>query len=355
MSAMGRAAIDPALAVLRGTGPYPPAGDTSWDDWALRLARERLSGVALGLLARAGRLADLTPLARRTLESDFNSSRASQIVLFDRFTVLADCLDRAVVPFIVHKGGALAPLVYDRPEDRPMVDVDLLIRPGDWERARGALVAAGYVMPRGALESFWRENYYNLAVSSPTVPPSSFDLHWGIAQPGRYWIETEELFSRAVPYRIGDSGRLRLGNEDLLLSLFLHLAYHYFEPRLLWMYDMKLVTQRWPIDWDALAARAEQWGLLAVTSLSLLYLEKLFPGTVPAAVTRRLRLGPVRSMLLRPWISSSPGRLVRGEQGRLNQMAIGLLTIDRPAQATRFATDKIGRSLKWLGRRPKRR
>src|SRR5262245_49685711 len=147
MTANDRSAIDPALAVLRGTGPYPEAGDASWDDWALRLASERLSGVALGLLAREGRLADLPPSAQRLLESDFNSARASQIVLFDRFATLAACLDRAGVPFIVHKGGALAPLVYDRPEERPMVDVDVLIRPGDWERTRGALVAGGYVLP----------------------------------------------------------------------------------------------------------------------------------------------------------------------------------------------------------------
>ena len=38
--------------------------------------------------------------------------------------------------FIVHKGGALAPLLYERTEDRPMVDIDILIRPEDWEKVK---------------------------------------------------------------------------------------------------------------------------------------------------------------------------------------------------------------------------
>ena len=311
--------------------------------------------MALTRLAESGHLTVVPPRARAALESELNRVRVAQAVLFHRFESLARLLRGAGVEFLVHKGGALAPLVYARPEDRPMVDIDVVIRPGDWQRVRDTLVPAGYRLPEGALQAFWLENYFNLSVRSPEDPASHFDLHWSLTQEGRYHIDTETLFPRAQPYRLGDLSLLRLGNEDLLLSLFLHLAYHYFEARLIWLYDMKQVVERLAIDWDRLLARAAEWRLMTVVALNIVYLEKVFPGVVPANVRTRARSGLPRRLLLAPWRSSAPRHLFRAEENRLNQFVIGLLAIDRPSDAARFAAGKAFRSLKWAGRRPSRR
>jgi len=53
-------------------------------------------------------------------------------------------LNQADVPVMVLKGAALAQTVYPRLSQRPMGDADLLVRPEDRDRARGALEAAGY-------------------------------------------------------------------------------------------------------------------------------------------------------------------------------------------------------------------
>lgn len=346
---------DHVLNLLRGDGSLPGTGDSEWDRCARELVSEGLAGVGLTLLSRTSRLGLVPPTATAILNADLNKVRVSQAVLFHRFAALSELLRGAGLSFIVHKGGALAPLVYERLEDRPMVDIDIVIRPGSWKQVRDLLVNKGYRLPPGAEEAFWLENYFNLSISSKEDPPAHFDLHWGLTQEGRYHIDTEELFARAVPYDLGGLRFLRLSDEDLLLSLFLHLAYHYFEAHLIWLYDMKLVIEHWPIDWDLLFERATRFGLLTVVAFNVAFLEKVFPGTVPKQVAARAQPGLVRRALAAPLFSPATRHLFRGEERRLNQFVLGLLSIDRPLDAARFARDKVGRSLRWAGRRPRRR
>lgn len=349
-----RRSDDPVLSLLRG-GDLPPADETLWDRIARDCVTQGLAGAALTLLGASGGLAAIPPSARDTLERELTRVRVAQAILFHRFESLARLMHERKIEFIVHKGGALAPLVYPRLEDRPMVDIDVIIRPRDWPRARAALLSAGYRVPEGALQAFWLENYFNLALRSPEDPASHFDLHWSLTQEGRYHVSTDELFDRAVPYQLGGVPLQRLGDEDLLLSLFLHLAYHYFDAHLIWLCDMERVIERFPISWDVLMARARAWGLLTVTAFNFAYLEKVYPGLVPAEVAARARPGALRRAIARPFLSPYPRHLFRAGENRLVQLLLGLIAIDRPADAARFASDKLSRSLKWVGRRPPRR
>ena len=357
MSRAPGAAGDAVLELLRA-GRCPPAGDeAAWQALARRLASESLTGAAMTRLQQAGQWGGVPGPARRVLEGDLTAVRVGQTVLFDRFASFAACLHAADVPFIVHKGGALADVVYERPEDRPMADIDVIFRPQHWQRVRDALRAHDYRLPEGAGEAFWLENYFNISASSPEPAVAHFDLHWGLTQEGRYHIDTADLFDRAIPFtsRLAGGARvLRLGTEDLLLSLFLHLAYHYFEARLLWLYDMKLVIERCAPDWEALQARARSWGLSTVLSFNVAFLEKVFPGTVPAQVAASTRAGAVRRALTRPLLSGDPRHLFRFDRNRLGQFVLGLAAIDRPSDMARFAAGKVMRSMKWAGRSPHR-
>jgi hypothetical protein len=339
------------LPLLRG-GPLPRADESTWRAAATRLINDGLAGLTLTILARDNRTDTLPAKTWAALEAERGRVKAEQARLFAGLAEIRLLLEAADTAFFVHKGGAIAPLLYERPEDRPMVDVDLVIRPRDWERACAVLIGAGYRFPEGSGAQFWRENYYNVPIRSPQDPPSHFDLHWSLAQEGRYVVDVEDLFSRLAPCLPDGSGLRRLANEDLLLSLFLHLAYHYFEARLLWLYDMKLLLQKLPLDWDLLLARADAWGLRTVTALNLIYLEKVFPGTVPEAVSRRTQPGAARLAMLKPLRSDDPQHLFANEDQRARQFLIGLLVIDRPAAAAGFALDKITRSITWAGRRP---
>ena len=339
-----------ALALLRGGTPSLP-GERAAPRIAEGLRRSGLTAIVLGRLP-----AGAAPEAlRASLEAERSRLRADLALLYDRFSRLATLLDGVGVPFILLKGGALAPLLYESPELRPMVDVDLLIRRSDWPAARDAMQRDGYSLPGEPDQAYWLANYFNLAVSSPEPGPVHFDIHWSLAQPIRYRVDVDGLWARAAPLVVEGRPGLRLGNEDLLLSLILHLAYHYFDARLLWLYDIHRLCRKVPIDWDAAARRSRQWGMRTVFGLGLSYVEKVFPGSVPAEVLRAAAAGPIRRVLLAPLRSGEVERLFRGDDRRVAQLVQGLLVMDRPLVAARFGLDKIARRVRFLGARPRLR
>src|SRR5207245_8281909 len=57
---------------------------------------------------------------------------------------LAPEFERAGVEFLVLKGPAVAHTVYPDPSWRYFADLDLLVRPQDWQRACGLLVGLGF-------------------------------------------------------------------------------------------------------------------------------------------------------------------------------------------------------------------
>jgi len=253
------------------------------------------------------------------------------------------------------KGAALAPLLYESVDRRPMVDVDVLIRLSDWPRVKEALTAAGYRIPGKQEADYWLANYFNITLAAPGKPPSSFDLHWSLGQPIRYDVDDAGLWERAVPYAVEGRSLLRLSDEDFLLALILHLGYHYFDARLLWLHDIQLLIRRRPIDWEVARRRAGQWRMATVFAAGLAYVEKVFPGTVPSEVIRAAQPGAFHRLLLAPLRSPEPDRLFRADHIRLAQLVQGLLIMDSAADALRFTGDKIGRRLRFLGRRPRLR
>lgn len=337
-----------ALPLLRGeTAPAVAEADSG------RVAEGlRRGGLTALVLRRLPAATSPAPL-RAALEKERDRLRADLALLYDRFARLAKLLEGAGVRFITLKGGALAPLLYDSPDLRPMVDVDILIHRDEWPAAREALRPAGYRLPSAKDEAYWLENYFNLSIGSPDPRPASFDVHWNLAQPIRYRVDDDGLWARSVAFEFEGHTYRRLGNEDLLLSLLLHMAYHYFDARLLWLYDVHLLCGKVPIDWEAAAARAREWGMATVMGLGLVYVEKVFPGTIPRAALARTAPGPLRRALLAPLRSDDPGRLFRGDDVRAAQLAQGLLVMDNPMTMIRFGADKISRRLRYLGARPR--
>jgi hypothetical protein len=344
-----------ALPLLRG-GEIPPVRDDDVEGVAEGFRRAGLTGLALQKLE--GRKVEGSGgpegLIRR-LEEERNRDRANLTLLYHRLGRFADLMSEAGVRFIALKGSALAPLLYESPELRPMVDVDILIRIQDWPRARAAMVKAGYRLPLEKDERYWLANYFNMPVGTPDEKPSSLDLHWSLGQEVRYRIDDAGIWKRAVPYRIDGRRFLRLSDEDLLLNLILHMAYHYFDARLLWLYDIRLLCLRRPVDWSLAVARAAEWRMETVFALGLAYVEKAFPGSIPEEVLERTRPGFLHRLLMAPLLSGAPDKYFLGDDERPMQLVQGLVVMDSPVDAFRFMADKVGRRLRFFGRRPRLR
>ncbi len=85
------------------------------------------------------------------------------------------------------KGALLHKLVYSDPADRPLSDVDILVRPKDALRARDVLVGAGYA----PTEYPWQ---FSTEYRSPFA--LVLDLHTSLFDEARYRFSATAVFSR---------------------------------------------------------------------------------------------------------------------------------------------------------------
>jgi len=210
---------------------------------------------------------------------------------------LARRFNDAGVPFMVLKGAALQLTLYRRPDERPMGDIDLLVRPGDVDKAVQLLLAAG--CRRGAplvREDFFPCHYYEAEFLAGDVFPLKIDLHVRPFRPLRYarTVPDGAFWDRARPVRIGRATVLVPSPEDMLIHLATHLAVHGFA-RPTWRKEIKLwaEAQRDQLDWDRLAPAAAAWGLALPVRRAIERVEGEFGEFCPADARRRLAETPV--------------------------------------------------------------
>src|SRR5262245_9834084 len=129
--------------------------------------------------------------------------------------------DRLAIRVILLKGMYLAHRSYQRPEDRPMSDIDLLVRTGDLDRFEATLLRLGYVPTRPS--PHWREIHFHL---SPLVHPSyrhQVEIHWGLTPPAsRIQLDMAAIWERAEPFLINGRPTLVLSPEDAMIHLVIH-------------------------------------------------------------------------------------------------------------------------------------
>jgi hypothetical protein len=246
---------------------------------------------------RAGDLP--TALAQR-LASAHRQNKVRGIVLLDEADKLMRALEERGVPCIPLKGAALAEDLYRDPTLRPMTDVDLLVPHDRLAAAREVMTAAGYEEEEGDLrEDFQEEFRSEISYFRARPLPVRVEIHWSLLNFGGQEAWTAEAFRRSV---MTPGGR-RLSDEDTLLYLAAHAAYHHQNDRLLWEFDIALLLQaRGALMDDAAAGDlAQRHRLLMPFRWALETGERL---GVPAprhlaAVVELRRVGRVERWLLR--------------------------------------------------------
>lgn len=110
----------------------------------VELAEEHGLAPALWLVCRDRQLAPPAVLGER-LRSHHRSNVGRMIVLRQQVADVVGLMDEAGVDAVLLKGAAhLAEGIFDDIGQRVMSDIDVLVPPGDMERAGAALAAAGY-------------------------------------------------------------------------------------------------------------------------------------------------------------------------------------------------------------------
>lgn len=186
------------------------------------------------------------------------------------FLVL-DTLSAAGIQTVPYKGPTLAAMAQGDVALRQFCDLDMLILPRDWPRAKQALLNAGFTAKH---ELTTREEKAYVASSC------DFTFHHGRARNVLeiHWNFVPHFFSIRIPLRqlmartrsVDVCGRRvpTLTPEDLLLCLAVHGAKHAWS-RLCWLSDIAHLIYRADLDQDTVRRRAERWHIARIVKISL--------------------------------------------------------------------------------------
>lgn len=329
-----------------GAARLPTGPDEDWilaavhhDDIGLAAWRRLRGGVDVGALPDAhGRLAPLVfeTLSRSGVDDplvpELARARLVHLTLARRLKatvgpVVSGFIDEDI-DVMVLKGAALLD-VYGTPARRPMVDVDLLVRPRQIPEAVRVLAAHGLtsaVDVRQPVKVACRHSESFLSVSGS----GNIDLHWmaspQLAPPGtaraqwrRPWytqLDDDEFWSRARPIQFGEVSVLAPSTTDLLLLTILHGVRFGISDDTRWAVDAATILRHCAdeVDWDLLVDLAVRHRVIEVTNTALRYLiDRILvgglTGIVPAGVM--VRLGSAR----RSWRERVIDRLSEWEHG----------------------------------------
>ena len=264
--------LDRIIASLRGDADVWPA-DTDWHE-VLTVAEHH--GVTV-MLANAVANDILRASARRSTERAFQLAR--------QLRILVEELTASGIDVLPIKGPVLAVTAYGDPARRGVSgDLDLVVRPRDFERALACLLAIGYTRHEGAAdEEHEHEQWESEAhLLPPVVPGTMVELHTDLI--GNFHtapVNLDAVLSRArtqmlfgVPIRVPAA-------EDLLLYLCLHGARHLWS-RLVWVSDIDAVIRsESSLDWETLFARAAAIDATQRLALGVQLAHQLFHTPLP--------------------------------------------------------------------------
>jgi hypothetical protein len=289
---------------------------------AARARAHGVDGAILAGLRAAGGHAD----GERALHAGDLARRVRVAALWDALEEVVPALAGAGVPVVALKGPVLAERLYPDPSARWSSDLDLLVPPDRLAQATRVLEALGY--RRAPYQLYpWMHHVCFGRAGHPWI-----ELHYRLLYDLGAPLELEHFAPRLRPHRTPKGAPLSvLAPEDELVYLAIHAAASSFA-RLGWLYDLKLLIERYRIDWGLALARAHRLHVrVALESAALLLRERL---GVPIGQAR----APWRSRVVR-------SLLPRSDDHKIINGFIRLVMCDTPATGMTFVRQRLQSAL----------
>jgi hypothetical protein len=244
------------------------------DTTALDLGREEIDWDYFYRLARRH---SLVPVVFRQLQTikaqipgevlnrfkkDYQENAARNLILVDELITLLERFAKQGVEALVFKGPALAILAYGDLDLRRFVDLDLIVRRGDMDRAIEVLLQNGYVLSRALTaeqQAVLLRTQHNLQFTKGRV---IVELHWQVSSElFAATVTAEELWDNPSTVKLNGHTLKTLSTEDLLFALCVHGSRHLWQ-RLAWICDIdRLIKINKTLNWPKLCERAKQANL----------------------------------------------------------------------------------------------
>jgi hypothetical protein len=274
-------------------------------------------------------------------------------VLVDELLEIVDAFETRGIEVVAHKGPALSLLAYGRVGIRDSVDLDLVVRESDVDRAELALRERGYrrhspkdLRPRveAAWRRAWNETEFVSADGWVFV-----DLHWRIC-PERFpfRVDAPRLWSRLPRAPLGGQGVQVFRPEAQVVLLSVHGAKDRWE-RLGWLCDIdRLVRSHPALDWDDVLGTAEEARCLRATALGLVLARGLLETPLPRGVRSGRPLTSIEPLAARLGHELAAGaRRPRGPLARIGVTPFQLEVFDGRADAARYVYRSLVTPMAW--------
>ncbi|MBD89430.1 MAG: hypothetical protein CL940_03775 [Deltaproteobacteria bacterium] len=301
------------------------------------LQEEALVGVAIrGEVAAL--VADLRPALAPALADSITREVFIALQLDRALQVAAEALSAAGLeaPVIV-KGYAAARLVYENPNHRVGVDIDVLVTEEAFDQTLEVLRQTGF---RQVTSSSLKERHgarpWEEELAWVTEGGSvSLDVHRKLAASERFEVDHDGIRDRAValdelPWPVSHP-------EDTLLHTALHMATNrYWVPLKSWV-DLRRLLAHEEVDLDRLFERAKQWRMRSALWAALWVCERWFPGSIPPGRLETIEPPWGVRMVLKRGLGEDGHRPIRGNpRGLSSQLLYGPLLSDDLRAAVRW-------------------
>jgi hypothetical protein len=193
-------------------------------------------------------------------------------------------LTTAGIPYLVLKGPILAHTAYRDPATRTMLDLDLLLRDADLERAMAALAAIGYSVP---------EHFAGWELNAGDAPPmidntsgsAVLELHTMLDSIPHDDPPLDAVWARTRRVAVGHGLELpTLDDAEFFIHVVMHVSRHHrFEGELRSLLDVDLLLRsgQSTLDWKALDDECQCRGISEWIVLTIALAEILLGSPVP--------------------------------------------------------------------------
>lgn len=249
------------------TPPAEPLGAAAWSELVDAASTEGLLGLLLAAIMAGAfpvTAAQATQVQRLATES------VAYCMRLEGELIRADAILRALdVPLRVLKGPAAARLEYPDPTMRSFMDIDLLIRSEDFDRAVAGLTSAGYQRRRPQLREGFDRNFGKaVCFRSPNGTP--LDVHRTfVTGPFGLKVHLDDLWGPGASFDVAGRIFSALPTEARLLHACYHAALGDSPPRLVPHRDIAQIIVAADFDEARLRALATRWKADAVVATGI--------------------------------------------------------------------------------------
>ncbi len=268
-------------------------------DWSelVRLAeRHGVLPLAARNLMEHGR--GLLPELGRSLRSLYEANLRRSLRFAAELARILQHFERWQLRAVPYKGPVLSQSAYGDLGLRSFCDLDFLISPNDFERAKQALAEIGYRLSTDftpTVERFWLRTGYERSFDG-AGGKHLVELQWALLP--RFYavgLSVEDLLPRAVHTVVGGCEVPCLAPEDSLLVLCLHAAKHLWT-RLIWLSDvaetLRAQAQTQAIDFEQVFSRARVLGIARILGVSFWLVKNVLHADLPKPAEEMIAADP---------------------------------------------------------------